>query len=102
MILKKFIINDGDLIMGQVEFHAQLVKDRDEHKTIGGGRWEVDHETNTIYFFGESTDFGKVTKEEFDAANKQPSLEKMNIVFSDKIFFSDVMKEINEKNCNNS
>jgi len=101
MKAKKFVINDGDLILGQVEFHEELVKDRDRSKTVGGGRWHFDKDNNTIYFYGDSTDFGSVTKEQFDAVFKQPSLSRVNIVFSNKMFLSDVMKEINEKNCNN-
>lgn len=102
MKAKKFVINDGFLILGQVEFHEDLVKNMDRSKTIGGGRWHFDEDDNTIYFYGDSTDFGSVTKEQFDAAFKQPSLSRVNIVFSDKMFLSDVMKEINEKKCNNS
>jgi len=102
MVAKKFVINDGWLIIGQVEFHEDLIKGRDRSKTVGGGRWHYEKDINTIYFYGESTDFGSVTKEEFDAAFKQPSVEQATIIFSDKMFLSDVLKEINEKICNKS
>lgn len=98
MVAKKFVINEGYLILGQVEMHEDLVRGRDYGKTVGGGRWQVDEQDkNTIYFYGSSVDFGKVTKEQFDAAFKQPSLERMNIIFSEKEFFSDVLKENREK-----
>jgi hypothetical protein len=91
---KKFVINDSDLILGDVEVHEQLIRDRDKTKTVGGGRWHIDEEDpNTIYFYGSSIDFGKVTKEQFDAAFKQPSVEKMNIIFSEKEYMSEVKKE---------
>lgn len=94
---QKFVINDGRLILGQVEMHEELVRGLDYGKTVGGGRWQVDKETNTIYFYGSSVDFGKVTKEQFEDAYKQPSVETMNIVFSEKEYFGDVMKEQNQK-----
>ncbi len=99
MIAKKFVINDGDLILGQVEMHEELVRGVDRSKTIGGGRWYVDEEdSNMIYFYGSSVEFGKVNKEQFDAAFKQPSLEKMNIIFSEKEYLNDVKKEQQTKN----
>lgn len=100
MKVNKFVINDGDLILGEVEFHEDLIHGRNRSKTVGGGRWYEDIDTDTIYFFGESTDFGAVTKEQFDAAFKQPGLSKFNIVFSNKLLFADVLKEIGES-CNN-
>lgn len=95
---QKFVINDGRLILGQVEMHEELIRGLDYGKTVGGGRWQVDKETNTVYFYGSSVDFGKVTKEQFEDAYKQPSLERMNIVFSEKEYFSEVIKEQNQKN----
>lgn len=91
MKAKKFVINDGDLIMGQVEMHEELVQGRDRNKTTGGGRWHV--EDNTIYFYGSSVDFGKITKEQFNTARKQPSLLHFAIIFSEKEYMSDVIKE---------
>lgn len=94
---QKFVINDGCLILGNVELHEELVHGREYDKTVGGGRWQVDKETNTIYFYGSSIDFGKVTKEQFDTAFKQPSLSRMNIVFSEKEYMSEVLKEKSEE-----
>lgn len=95
---KKFIINDGDLITGHVEFHEDLVcKGRDRKKTVGGGYWHYDILTKTMYFYGSSTDFGRVTKEQLRASFKSPSIENANIVYSEKEYLSDVMKEFQEK-----
>jgi hypothetical protein len=78
---KKFIINDGDLIFGNVDFHENLIpKDMERSKTVGGGYWYKS--SKTIYFYGSSFDFGKATKEQFDAAIKSPSIEKIKIIFS--------------------
>lgn len=99
--MRKFIINDGYLIIGDVEFHEDLVsKSSDKNKTAGGGRWHIDRDKKIIYFWGNSVDFGQVTKEEFDAAFKQPSVEMFDIVFSHKTDFNDVINEIMEKNNN--
>lgn len=100
MIAKKFVINDGWLILGQVELHEELVRGREYAKTVGGGRWHVDEEDKTIiYFYGSSVDFGKVTREQFEESFKQPSLERMTIIFSEKEYLSEVlMEQRNKKN----
>jgi hypothetical protein len=98
----KFIINDGYLILGDVEFHEDLIsKGRDKHKTVGGGRWHVDKERNVIFFYGKSVDFGKVKQKDFDEAFKQPSVERMGNFFSEKENFEEVLKEY-EEFCNKS
>lgn len=98
----KWIINDGYLIIGDVEFHVDLVcKGRDKHKTIGGGRWNYDREANVIYFYGISIEFGQVTEEEFNNAFKQPSVEQATIFFSNSLEFHKVLEEYREI-CNKS
>jgi len=81
---RKFVINDGDLLLGDVELHEELVKSkyRDRSKTVGGGYWDYDKLNNTMYFWGKSIDFGQVTKEQFDQSFKQPSVENAKIVFT--------------------
>lgn len=94
----KFIINDGWLILGDVEFHGELIsKGRDKDKTVGGGWWYVDRERNVIFFYGKSIDFGRVSKKDFDDAFKQPSVERMGIFFSEKETLQDVLIEYEEK-----
>ena len=52
----KWIINDEDLILGDVEFHEDLLTgDRKERETAGGGRWYVDRERGVIFFWGTRT-----------------------------------------------
>jgi hypothetical protein len=100
--MRKWIINDEDLILGDVEFHEDLIcKGRERNKTVGGGRWHFDRSNNTIYFWGKSVDFGQVTEKQFEESFKQPSVEDANVVFSHKMNFIDVLKEI-EENCNKS
>lgn len=95
---KKFIINDGDLILGHVKYHENLVTgDRERDKTIGGGFWHHDRNTNVMWFWGTSRDFGNVTKKQFDDAIKEQIVEDSEIYFSSLEYYSDVRKEI-EKN----
>jgi hypothetical protein len=90
---KKFVILDGVLMLGDVEFHEDLVRGADKNKVAGGGRWHTDHETHTIYFYGSSVDFGNVTREEFDKSDNQSSLLRFRIVFSEKEYMKDVLIE---------
>lgn len=80
---QKWIINDGNLIIGNVEIHDELHSGKmDRNKTIGGGKWLIDKKNNIMYFFGRSIDYGQVTKEEFEKSHKQPSIDKYTIYFS--------------------
>lgn len=97
---RKWVINDGWLILGDVEFHEDLLTgDRKERETAGGGRWHVDRERGVIFFWGKSVDFGQATKKDFDDAFKQPSVEHNETFFSLKTDFEEVLKEYDEK-CN--
>lgn len=90
---KKFVIHNGTLILGNVELHKDLVRGVDKKEIAGGGFWYKDHDTNTMYFYGSSMDFGTVTREEFDKARKQLSLYQYRIVFSEKEYMKDVLIE---------
>ena len=84
MVEQKWIINNGKLILGLVEFHEELhLKSMNKNKTIGGGRWILYKDINTICFYGKSIQYGKVTKEQFDTAIKQRSLKKLKIIFTE-------------------
>jgi hypothetical protein len=65
---KKWIINDNNLIVGNVQYHRDLLPN---HKgTIGGGLWSYDKKTNTLLLYGQSYDFGSVSKESVIKAKK--------------------------------
>ena len=76
---KKFIINDNRIILGQVDFHSQLVDDHT--KTTGGGLWFYDHLNDTMYLYGLSTDYGPVTEKQVRDAWSY-SLEGTRVMYS--------------------
>lgn len=61
--MRKWIINNNELRMGNVEFHYELA--RDHSKTQGGGLWEWDESKKIVYFWGVSSDFGQASVETF-------------------------------------
>jgi hypothetical protein len=63
---RKWIINNNEIIMGNVEFHKDLLTDHT--KTIGGGYYYYDNDTETMLFYSSSSDFGSVTEEQFNNA----------------------------------
>lgn len=63
---KKWVLNNGNIILGHVDFHSQLC--RDNANTIGGGWWFMHHDSNTIIYYGSSEDYGSVTRDQFERA----------------------------------
>lgn len=57
--MQKFIISkEGELILGNVEFHFELLGKNYATGCWGGGFWRVDKESKTLILTGKSTDFG--------------------------------------------
>lgn len=57
--MQKFIISkEGELILGNVEFHFELLGKNYSIGCWGGGFWRVDKESKTLILAGKSTDFG--------------------------------------------
>ena len=69
---KKWIIEDGELKLGNVDFHFQLASNRQNVK--GGGFWWYDEEKGKMFFYGISTDFGQVSQQDWDTCDKSLSL----------------------------
>ncbi len=86
---KKFIINDGRIIFGEVLYHSDLV--RDNTKTVGGGLWFYDHLSDTMYLYGLSTDFGPVTREQVEKAWSF-SLEGRTVIWSPDLTLEEALK----------
>ena len=100
--MRKFIIYGDELIMGVVEYHRDLLpKKYDKEKILGGGRWEwIPHNyPNKVFFFGNSMEYGKATKEQLLIAWENtlisPSIENCEIIFSELNSFGDVLEENN-------
>jgi len=56
-LFSKFIIEDGNLIIGKCNYHKELAFDKE--KVSGGGWFIFDKYIDTFTFYGESEDFGK-------------------------------------------
>lgn len=61
-LFPKFIIEDGNLILGKVTYHSELVTDKTKIK--GGGWFRLKFKEKTITFYGYSHDYGKATLED--------------------------------------
>ncbi len=86
---KKWVINDNVLVVGRVEHHYELCKNNS--KTIGGGWWEIVGED--MYFYKSSTEFGSVTKEQFEQADKFPYTEGYKLHLSHALTLEQAIKE---------
>ena len=94
---KKFIIYDGSIRLGHVDFHKELGPDKTLIK--GGGWWHWDKENNIMYLYSSSADFGYVKIEDLiDAIHNglmRPSLEKTKFFHSYFSFLEDAMTDPN-------
>lgn len=56
---QKFVIYDGKLLLGRINFHKDLLPEGyDKSLVKGGGLFDYDLDAEIIYFYGESHDFG--------------------------------------------
>ncbi len=76
---QKFIINDGKLLLGDVQYHTSLA--RDHSKTKGGGWWHIVAATKTLLLYGSSTEFGHCNYEDVQMSQKPVGLD-LNIIFT--------------------
>ncbi len=59
---RKFILNNGFIKLGNVQYHKDLAKDH--ATTKGGGMWDLDEENNILYLWGASSDYGPADPED--------------------------------------
>ena len=92
---QKFVINNGKLVLGNVDLHRNLIlNNNNKNNIIGGGYWFHSFEYDIIYFYSDSTEFGAVTKEEFyQALPTLKRLESCTIVFSEKHRIDEIVEE---------
>lgn len=85
--MTKFLIQNNYVLIGNVDYHAELRghKSTDRYP-VGGGIVHIDKEANEVVFYGQSVDYGSVTVDEFrDALNNtmlSPFFDGMDIYFS--------------------
>ena len=82
MLQPKFIIQDGELRMGRVEMHYELAKKDDDSNVKGGGYWHYEKDTDVLYLYGKSFDYGRLKVEDFEDVWLRPSLEESTVYFS--------------------
>lgn len=92
---KKFIIYDGSIRLGHVDFHKELGPDKSLIK--GGGWWHWDKENNIMYLYSSSMDFGYVDRnlliDAIENGMMRPSLEETRFFHSFKESLSDVKED---------
>lgn len=102
MKANKFILIDGELIFGNVEFHLELIP-KSKANTVrpsGGGRFFWNQKTDVVLIYGNSSDFGSVSKDDFIAAWKKslisPFWENKIIHFSREVWQSSAMEHFED------
>lgn len=97
----KFIVIDNQVIMGNHEYHNEMIPRSMREakiKPIGGGRWHWDTDNDIVYLYGASLDFGYVTVEQFktafDNSMISPFMDDSEILFSSKIKLEDAMTDV--------
>lgn len=80
--MKKFIIDsNGELILGNVDFHFELLP-KGHVGCYGGGLWRIDEENKTLLLSGRSIDYG-VPKFEY-LKHITPGYEDYKIMYEGK------------------
>lgn len=81
-IKQKFIITSDGFRMDRTVFHKELIIGGED--AIGGGSWYWDKERDTLYLYGESNDFGPVSKEDIEknmSDIKRRYFKNSNVIF---------------------
>lgn len=84
MLKPKFIIQHNKLRVGRVEMHFELLIPDNKDDVKGGGYWDYDKESNVLYLYGHSIEFGSVSPDDFENIFIQPSLEEATIYLSEE------------------
>ena len=84
-LFPKFIVEDGNLIMGKVEIHRNLVTD--DAKVSGGGFFNYDYNNRSFIFSGYSFEYGKAMYDDIRECVLN------NKVFSNKYLTHNISKD---------
>lgn len=99
-LFPKFIIEDGNLILGKCSFHKDLVTDKEK---VQGGGW-FRFKDDSFIFHGDSHEFGRAKLEDIQKAVEEDKV-FTNSYLTHSIakkhkFLYDTQSEIIELNCN--
>ena len=86
----KWIIQNNELRIGRVVSHSDLADK--EGKVMGGGWWEYDRDSHTLYLYNKSYDYGQVEEDDFEDVWVRPSMEDATIYFSKAMKLEDAKK----------
>jgi len=64
----KFILNNGFIKLGNVNYHEELAQDH--NTTKGGGLWDMDEQNNILYLWGSSSEYGPAQPEDIEKCFK--------------------------------
>lgn len=96
--MKKFIIQDNQLRLGNVEFHRDLRNPTGSIPT-GGGFYYIRGNENKVIFYGSSVDFGNVTEKDLitvrESGNFPLHLENFDWFFSRESMLFEILKDGN-------
>jgi len=80
---QKFILYDGEIRLGRVSLHKELLPDgHDLTKVKGGGWFEIDTESKRLILSGKSFDFGPYDQEAAATAKLPKRLEGYELIFA--------------------
>ena len=94
MAKPKWIIQGTELRISVVDMHWELLRGKEKH-CAGGGLWNLDKDNKTIHLWGQSTDFGQVTKEQvIDCDEFDSRLKGYDLYWSNDIGYNKDLDEI--------
>ena len=89
--MRKFIINNNQIKLANVECHFEIANDHSTTK--GGGLWHLDIEKKIVYLYSKSIDYGQAKREDLQELIK---LENYPLSFDEHTFihsYSDSLKD---------
>ena len=89
--MRKFIINNNQIKLANVECHFEIANDHST--TNGGGWWHLDREKKTVYLYARSIDYGQAKREDLQELIK---LENYPLSFDEHTFihsYSDSLED---------
>lgn len=97
MASKYLIIDDSFRMSSSIEYHKELVPEKNTGTIHGGGRFFIVDDTKDVFLYDSSDDFGAATKEQILAALREsflsPSLDGYSFYITHENSLAKAMKE---------